>query len=100
MTLLAPNKVAFEIGNLSVKWYGIIITLAMLLCLVYAMIEFKRLGLKSDDALEAFLWIIPIAVVFARIFYIMVRPEEYFPWNSWDDFGKGLRNMRLEHGYA
>lgn len=86
MTLLAPNKVAFEIGNLSVKWYGIIITLAMLLCLVYAMIEFKRLGLKSDDALEAFLWIIPIAVVFARIFYIMVRPEEYFPWNSWDDF--------------
>ncbi|MEG2273743.1 MAG: prolipoprotein diacylglyceryl transferase [Clostridia bacterium] len=84
--LSAIDKIAFRIGSVEVAWYGIILVSAMILGLVYIMIECKRIGLTSDDAVELFLWIIPLAIVFARVFYVVVRPEEYFPWNNVDDF--------------
>lgn len=80
-------RIAFSIGNLDVQWYGLIIVFAMIVGLVYACFESKRVGLTSDDAIELFLWLIPLAVIFARVFYIFpARIDEYFPWNSWDDF--------------
>lgn len=84
--LSAANKVAFEIGSLTVEWYGLIITCAMLFCLIVGMFEIKRIGLTKDDTLELFLWIIPLAVLFSRLFYIIPRYDEYFPWDSWDAF--------------
>jgi len=80
-------KIAFKIGNLEVAWYGLIIVFAMLLGLIYVCREAKKINLNSDDAVELFLWVIPLAIVFARIMYIIPgRVDEYFPWNSWDDF--------------
>jgi len=80
-------RVAFEIGSLSIRWYGVIIVSAMVLGLIYACVECKRIGLTSDDAIELFLWIIPLAVIFCRIFYVFPgRIDEYLPWNSWNDF--------------
>lgn len=86
LTFTLSAAEAFRIGNLSIEWYGIILTGAMLSCLVYAIFECPRIGLTKDDALELFLWIIPLAIVFARFIYVIVRPEEYFPWHSWSDF--------------
>ncbi len=78
---------AFEIGSLTVKWYGLIIVFAMLIGLVYVCVECKKINLKVDDAIELFLWVIPLAIVFARILYIIPgRVDEFFPWNSFDDF--------------
>lgn len=78
---------AFQIGSLTVKWYGLIIVCAMLIGLVYVCFEAKKINLGSDDAIELFLWIIPLAIVFARVMYIIPgRVDDYFPWNSFDDF--------------
>lgn len=79
-------RIAFSIGNIDVQWYGIIIVFAMVLGLFYVLNECKRVNLNKDDAVELFLWVIPLAVVFARLLYIIPRADEYFPWNSWDDF--------------
>lgn len=84
--LSAIDKVAFTIGGLEVRWYGIIIVIGMILGLIYICVECKRIKLQSDDAVELFLWLIPLAIIFARLLYIVVRPDEYFPWNSTDDF--------------
>lgn len=78
---------AFSIGSIEVKWYALFIVCAMILGLAYVCVECKKINLKTDDAIELFLWIIPLAIVFARILYIIPgRVDEYFPWNSWDDF--------------
>lgn len=84
--LSAIDKVAFTIGSLEVRWYGIIIVFAMLCGLLYLCLECKRINLNTDDAVELFLWLIPLAIIFARVFYVIPRADEYFPWNSWDDF--------------
>ncbi len=87
LSIASDPRVAFKIGSLEVRWYGLIIVTAMLLALIYACLQAKKIGLKADDVVELFLWIIPIAIIFARIFYIFPgRIDEYFPWNSWDDF--------------
>ncbi len=82
--------VAFKIGNLEVQWYGLILTSAMIVGLIYIMFQGKRIGLTKDDSLELFLWIIPLAVIFARFFYVVSSPAQYFPWNSWDDFVRAI----------
>lgn len=82
------NPIAFEIGNLEVRWYGIILTSAMIIGLIMLIFMGKKKGLKSDDCLELFLWMIPMAVIFARIIYVLANNGKYgyFPIESWSDF--------------
>ncbi|MDD7571241.1 MAG: prolipoprotein diacylglyceryl transferase [Faecalibacterium sp.] len=79
--LSAPNNVAFTIGRLTVQWYGLILTSAMVLGLVCIILLGKEQKIKSDDMITLFLYIIPLAVIFARLVYVIVRPE-YFPIKS------------------
>ncbi len=93
MLFSAVNPVAFEIGNLSIRWYGIVIVFGMIIGLLYACRQARVIGLSADDAVELFLWVVPLAVVFARLLYVIVRPSEYFSADQWEDFGKGFVNM-------
>lgn len=80
---------AFSIGSIEVKWYALFIVFAMIIGLAYVCVECKKINLSVDDAIELFLWIIPLAIIFARVMYIIPgRVDEYFPWKSWDDFVK------------
>lgn len=80
------DPVAFSIGGKDIAWYGIIITLAMLTGLIVAVLRGKKHNLSVDDFVEIFLLAIPLAIIGARLGYVMVRPE-YFPSPfTWDDF--------------
>ena len=86
-TLLAIDRIAFRIGNIEVAWYGLLITLGMILALVIVCLHMKSLGLHADDGIEIFLWVVPLGVICARLLYVFVRPDEYFyHWTSFDDF--------------
>ncbi len=89
LSTASDPRVAFSIGNLTVQWYGLLIVCGMLLGLLYACWQAKRVGLTSDDAVELFLWLIPLAIVFARLLYVIPRADEYFGNNGlegWDKF--------------
>ncbi len=87
MLAASDPRIAFSIGGLEVRWYGIIIVCAMIFGLLYVCSQIKKIGLTADDGVELFLWIIPLAVIFARILYVFPgRIDEYFPWHSFDDF--------------
>ena len=80
---------AFHIGSLSVEWYGLIIVIGMLVGLLYACWQSKKIGINADDTVELFLWLIPLAIVFARLLYVLPRFDEYFGDNGlegWDKF--------------
>lgn len=84
--LSAIDKIAFTIGGVEVAWYGIIIVIGMIAALAIVCLECKRINLQVEDAVELFLWIIPLAVIFGRLLYVLPRPEDFFPIESWDDF--------------
>lgn len=80
---------AFRIGSLSVEWYGLIIVIGMIVGLAYACWQSKKVGLTPDDIIELFLWLIPLAIVFARLLYVLPRFDEYFGnklLHGWEKF--------------
>lgn len=83
--LSAIDRIAFRIGSVEVAWYGILIVLGMLTGLLIVLSQVKRINLNFDDAVEFFLWVIPLAVIMARLLYVMVRPEEYFNSADWKE---------------
>lgn len=73
------NRVAFSIGDFEVYWYGIIIGLGVLLGLLFAQHEAKRIGLSTDIFIDYLFYGIIASVVCARLYYVI------FSWDSFKD---------------
>ncbi|WP_080844055.1 prolipoprotein diacylglyceryl transferase [Cytobacillus gottheilii] len=71
------NRVAFEIGPLTVNWYGLIIGVGIALALMIAMRESDRRGLDKEIFADLMLWAIPIAIISARIYYVIFQWDYY-----------------------
>lgn len=71
------DRVAFEIGPLTVYWYGIIIGTGLLLGWLLATRETKKLGLQKEIFSDLLLWAIPIAIICARIYYVLFKWDYY-----------------------
>ncbi|MBM7690960.1 phosphatidylglycerol:prolipoprotein diacylglycerol transferase [Peribacillus deserti] len=71
------SKIAFELGPLSVHWYGIIIGTGVLLGLLLAMRESERRGLSKDTFLDLILFAVPAAILCARIYYVLFEWDYY-----------------------
>ncbi len=98
LSTASDPKVAFQIGNLTVQWYGLLIVFGMLLGLLYICIQGKKVGVSSDDAVELFLWIIPLAIVFARLLYVIPRADEYFGNNGLEGWAKFVNIIAVWKG--
>ena len=66
----------FEIGSLNIYLYGIIIALGLALAVFYGMRRSKQFGLTEDDLLDGVLWIVPVAIICARLYYCIFKWEE------------------------
>lgn len=77
MILTAPlDRVFIEIGPLTIYWYGVIIMVGAALGLWLAMKEADRLGLNKELLVDFIVFAVPIAIIFARIYYVI------FEWNE------------------
>ncbi|MFW6287275.1 MAG: prolipoprotein diacylglyceryl transferase [bacterium] len=71
------DPVAFTIGSLDIRWYGIIISFALLLGTVLSIREAKRQGIDEDFMLDLYIRVIPAAIIGARLYYIIFSWEYY-----------------------
>lgn len=71
------NRVALELGPFTIYWYGIIIGAGIGLGWFLATKETKKLGLQKDIFTDLLLWAIPIAIVSARIYYVLFKWDYY-----------------------
>ncbi len=83
------KPVAFTLpifGGWNVYWYGIIIALGFLLALVYAFFNAKRFSVNLDRLLDVVLVAAPVAVLSARLYYIVFSDDmkitEFFNFSS------------------
>jgi phosphatidylglycerol:prolipoprotein diacylglycerol transferase len=70
-TIQPLNPIAFSLGPIPVHWYGIIIGSGLALALYIAIREGNRRGLEKDMFADLMLWAIPIAIISARIYYVI-----------------------------
>lgn len=86
ISLAAIDRVAFSIFGNDVYWYGIVITLGIILAFgLYLLLSYKR-RIDLDFSLELFIWVIPMAVIFCRVFYVVPRLGDEYSLSSWDGF--------------
>ncbi|RAL24511.1 prolipoprotein diacylglyceryl transferase [Thermoflavimicrobium daqui] len=75
--LAVLDPVAFSLGPIQVHWYGLLIGSGILLGLWLAMREAKRLGIDPEKILDMMIWVIPFAILGARLYYVLFEWENY-----------------------
>jgi len=77
--LLALNPIAFSLGPLEVRWYGILIALGIVLAFIVVQNEMVKRGMHADFLTDLLIWAVPIAIISARIYYVI------FSWDYYKD---------------
>lgn len=73
------SPIAFHIFGFPVYWYGLLIAAAVLIGMSLALRQCKDFDLLQDDVLDTLLLAVPLAIVCARIYYVI------FEWNLFKD---------------
>lgn len=68
---------SFSVGPLNIHFYGVIIACGLMLAVIYGMKRSKQFGLKQDDILDGVLWIVPFAILCARLYYCIFEWDRY-----------------------
>lgn len=68
------NPVAFTIGTLEVRWYGIIIAVGFLLAFLYALRSCKKMNIDEDKLINCVIVGMITGVIGARLYYVLFYP--------------------------
>lgn len=68
------------IAGRSVVFYSFFIMLGIMTALFLGLREIKRTGVNQDDLIDGFLWIVPVSILGARLWYVVFE---------WDNFVYG-----------
>ncbi len=71
------DSVAFSIGSFDIAWYALIIVTGMIAAVSYLIFRAGKIGLSSEDVLDCVLFTIPIGVIGARLYYVIMNIEGY-----------------------
>ncbi len=87
------DPTAFTIFGISIQWYGIIITCGMILAMIFALRNMRRIGLDPDRAIDVIIAGIIGGIIGARTYYVA------FNWSEYAGDWKSILNTR-EGGLA
>src|SRR5690554_6456432 len=71
------NPIAFELGPITVAWYGLLIGLGAFLAYLLANHEADKRGLPKDTFADLLIFAVPLAIIGARIYYVIFRWEQF-----------------------
>jgi len=69
------HPILIRVGSVTVHYYGLMYVIAITIgsCLFAREARRKGLGLSTDDSLGLFLWLIPLAIIGARFYYVVFQ---------------------------
>lgn len=71
------DRVFFQLGPITIYWYGVIIATGVLLGLWLATKESERLGIQKETFVDLVLIAVPIAILGARAYYVIFQWDYY-----------------------
>ena len=80
----SPGAIAFQIGPLVIRWYGILMATSIIVALWLAHRQAKREGLPADDIITAGQWAILAGLLGARLYEVAF---------NWDYYGQYPRKI-------
>ena len=76
------SPVAFTVFGKPIYWYGIVITVGIILSAIYAFWRAKKLGIKTDDMYDYAIFIVIFGIIGARLFYVLTNLDQYKSFKS------------------
>ena len=75
LTLNPPSY--FTVFGRPIYFYGVLIALGFLLAILYCSRHAPDFGIKPDDFMDLMLWLIPLSIVGARLYFVLFRWSDY-----------------------
>lgn len=72
-----PNPVAFTIFGIDVMWYGVLISLGMVLAVLISYKRAPKHNIQPDKILDFVLICIPLGIIGARLYYVVFNWSYY-----------------------
>lgn len=72
------NPIAFSIFNFDIRWYGIFMALSMLIASTFVLKKGKAMGISEDDLMDLIIWVLPAAVIGARLYYVVFYDLNFY----------------------
>lgn len=86
--MTTPDPVAFSIFGVDIMWYGALIGSAFMLAVIITYIRAPKFNIAPDFILTLTIWIIPFAMIGARLYYVI------FSWDKYADNLSEIFNIR------
>ena len=68
---------SFTLFGFSIYFYGVLIALGFLLAMLFCARRAPRYGIKADDFFDLMLFLIPLVIIGARLYYVLFRLDYY-----------------------
>ena len=75
-TELIP-RIAFELFGIPIYWYAILIVSSMLIAVIWCKFHDGRFNIKFDDLVDIALVMLPVAIISARLYYVLFSLDYY-----------------------
>jgi phosphatidylglycerol---prolipoprotein diacylglyceryl transferase len=79
LTFASPGPILVQIGPLTIRWYGFLIALAVLIGVSLSQFLAKRRNVNPDLMSDLILWLVVGAIPLARLYYVV------FQWSNYAD---------------
>lgn len=67
----------FTLFGRCIYFYGVIIAVGFILGITYCAKNAKRFGIREDDVYDLMLWIIPLSIIGARLYFVAFKLDHY-----------------------
>ena len=71
------NPVIFNIGNFELRWYSVLIAIAVIIGYVLIINESRRFKIKKEFMFNMMFWTLIFAIIGARLYYVAFNLEYY-----------------------
>ena len=71
------NPVAFSIGNFEIRWYSILIAIAVIISYFMIKSECRKFQIKNEFVFNLMFWTIIFGIIGARLYYVLFNLDYY-----------------------
>ena len=71
------NQILIDFNGIKIYWYAFIIITGIVICLLFCKKDDGKYGIKFDDILLLALFLIPISIISARIYFVLFKLDYY-----------------------
>lgn len=71
------SPIAFTIFGIEIYWYAIIMVSSFIIAILIFKLRDGKYGIKYSDILDLVIYLIPISIISARLYYVLFNLQDY-----------------------